>query len=481
METGMTTKIIVIGGGPGGYVAALRAAALGGEVTLIEKGNLGGTCLNYGCIPSKILKNSADIFLNFLKADQFGIKVQGTVKPDMQELIKKKDTILDTQRKGIASLLKNGKIIVEKGRAKIKSPGTVEFETGDGDKKECRYDKLIIAAGTKPFNVPDFPFDHKNILSSNDLLQLNHIPESIVIVGGGVIGCEFAFIYSALGAKVTIVEAMSRLLPLPSVDEEISKLLLREMKKRKIKVFCDTIVKSSNIKDGLVSIHLNPSSITDNPKPKKLKTNEIIAKKMAVCIGRSALSKDLGLENIDLKTTSQNWIQANEKMETSVKGVYAIGDILGPEKVMLAHVASHEGIAAAQNAMGMETVMDYEVIPGAIFTMPEIGTVGLSESQAAKNGYNVEVFHVNFRNLGKAQAINEIAGMAKMVVEKKSKKILGVHIIGAHAADLIAEATLAIEQGLTAGDVAHTIHAHPTLAEIMGELSLKACGTPIHG
>ncbi|WP_299982841.1 dihydrolipoyl dehydrogenase [Desulfobacula sp.] len=477
----MVTKIIVVGGGPGGYVAALRAAALGADVTLIEKEELGGTCLNFGCIPSKIMKNSADIFLKFLKADNFGIKVQGSVSPDMTSLMEKKDKILATQRKGIAALLKKSGVAVEMGRAVIKSLKTVEVAFNDGNTKELGYDKLILATGTKPLNVADFPFDHHHILSSNDILQLNDIPESIVIVGGGVIGCEFAFIFSALGSKVTIVEALSRLLPLPSVDEECSKLLLREMKKRKIAVFCDTIVKSADIKNDQISVHLDMSPFTDNPKPKKLKINMLKSEKMAVCIGRSALSSDLGLENIDLKTTPQGWIDANERLETSVEGVYAIGDILGPQKVMLAHVASHEGIIAAQNAMGEKSIMNYDVIPGAIFTMPEIGTVGLSESEARKKGYDVEAFSVNFRTLGKAQAIDELAGTAKMIVEKKSNKVLGVHLIGAHATDLIAEATLAIQKGLTAREIAHTIHAHPTLAEIMGEVSLKACGTPIHG
>jgi dihydrolipoamide dehydrogenase len=477
----MPTKIIVIGGGPGGYVAALRAAALGGSVTLIEKENLGGTCLNWGCIPSKIMKNSADIYLKFLKAHLFGINVQGSVSPDMPALMNKKDKIINTQRKGIAALLKNSGITLEMGRATIKSKSNVEVVLDNGNKKEIDYDKLIIATGTKPLNVMDFPFDHQNILSSNDILSLDEIPQSLVIVGGGVIGCEFAFIFSALGSRVTIVEAMSRLLPLPSVDEECSKLLQREMKKRKIAVFCDTIVKSSDIKDDQVLIHLAPSHFTDNPKPKKLKITEIKAQKMAVCIGRTALSNDLGLENIGLETNAQGWIEANEKLETMVKDVYAIGDILGPQKVMLAHVASHEGIIAAQNAMGKASSMAYDVIPGAIFTQPEIGTVGLSEVEAKKKGYDVQAFSVNFRTLGKAQAIDEITGIAKMIIDKDSKRVLGVHLMGAHATDLIAEATLAMQKGLTAKDIAHTIHAHPTLAEIMGELSLKACGMPIHG
>jgi len=477
----MAVKILIIGGGPGGYVAALRSAALGGDVTLIEKEHLGGTCLNWGCIPSKIMKHSADMLVKFSEAAKLGIRVQGEVLADMAALMERKNKILDIQRTGIASLLKTGHVSVETGRAKIKGPGRVEVALNDGTQKELEYDRLILATGTEPLDVPAFPFDHDRILSSNDILQLTGIPKSLVIVGGGVIGCEFACIFSALGSEVTVVEAMSRLLPLPSVDEDCSKLLLKEMKKRKITVLCDTVVQSSELEGDLLSIRLAVSPFTDNKDPKKLKTDVIQAEKMAVCIGRSALSKDLGLETIGLDPTPQGWIEVDGRMETRVKGVYAIGDILGPRKVMLAHVASHEGIIAAGNLMGQESLMNYEVIPGAIFTMPEIGTVGLSESEALKKGLDIGCFTVNFRTLGKAQAIDELPGFAKMIVEKKSGKILGVHLMGAHATDLIAEATLAVQKGLTAKDLAHTIHAHPTLAEIMGEVALKAAGTPIHG
>lgn len=477
----MAAKIVIIGGGPGGYVAALRVAALGGEVTLVEKENLGGTCLNWGCIPSKIMKNSADIFQKFNQAEKFGIKVNGDIILNMKALIEKKNKILENQRKGIESLLQTNHVSVEMGRATIKAPGIVEIIFADGNKKDLKYDKLIVAIGTEPLNALSFPFDHKRVLSSNDLLQINEIPESIVIVGGGVIGCEFACIFSAFGSEVTIVEAMSRLLPLPSVDEECSKLLFKEMKKRKITVLCDTVVNSIELKDNLLSINIGLSRSTDNPEPKKLKTDTIQSQKMAVCIGRSPLSKDIGLETLGLKTSPQGWIEVDDYMETHIKGVYAIGDILGPQKVMLAHVASHEGMIAAENAMGENSVMNYNIIPGAIFTMPEIGTVGLSESEAIKKGFDIECFIVNFRALGKAQAIDELPGFAKMIVEKNSGKILGVQIIGPHATDLIAEATLAVQKEMTAKDIAHTIHAHPTLAEIMGEISLKASGKAVHG
>ena len=414
----MAQKIIIIGGGPGGYVSAVRAAGLGADVTLIEKENLGGTCLNWGCIPSKIMKNSADVFLKLSKAKKLGLTIDGTVSANMTALIDRKNKILETQRKGIASLLKTNNIRVEFGTASLKGQGRVMVSKKEEDDLLLDYDKLIIATGTEPLNVPAFPFDHEFILSSNDILSLNDIPESMVIVGGGVIGCEFAFIFAALGTKVTVVEAMSRVLPLPAVDEDVSKLLLREMKKHKIKVLCDTVVTKAEKSGNSLDIHLDVSPFTDNPKPKKLKKKILTAGKMAVCIGRSALSSDLGLDSIGLETTKQGWIQVNETLETSVAGVFAIGDILGPEKVMLAHVASHEGITAAENAMGQNRTMNWDVIPGAIFTMPEIGTVGLSEKEAEKNGFNVEAFSLNFRTLGKAQAIDEIAGSAKMIVEK---------------------------------------------------------------
>ncbi len=477
----MSVKVTVIGGGPGGYIAALRAAALGGEVTLVEKENLGGTCLNWGCIPSKIMKNSADVLLKCKEAGEFGISITGEVAPDMTALMARKDRILESQRKGIDGLLSSRGVTVEMGTGRISAPGQVEVTDSQGNSKTLTYDKLIIATGTKPLNVPDFPFDHERVLSSNDILALDRIPKSMTIVGGGVIGCEFACIFSALGTQVTIVEAMSRLLPLPSVDTAISKLLLREMKKKKIKVICDTVVKSCENEGDQVRISLGLSPFTDNPKPKKLKSDLIESEVMAVCIGRTPLTRELGLENIGLQTQGPGWIETNDAMETGIEGVYAIGDILGPQKVMLAHVASHEGLVAAENAMGAQSRMSYHAVPGGIFTMPEIGTVGLSETDAKDQGFEVKTASVNFRVLGKAQAIDEIAGEAKMIIEADSQKVLGVQLMGPHATDLIIEATLAIEKGLTAKEIAHTIHAHPTLGEIMGEVASKAIGMPLHG
>ena len=484
----MTNRVYIIGAGPGGYTAALKAAESGALVTLIEKEHLGGTCLNHGCIPSKIMKHSADCLISCLKAESVGIKISGSVLPDMTGIMERKEKIVGIQRKGVNGLLQKAGVKVVWGRATIAGLGKIKVMTGDGTLETFSYDKLIIACGTVPLNIPDFSFDHKNILSSNDVLALDYIPESLTIVGGGVIGCEFAFIFNALGTRVTVVEAMDRVLPMPSVEADISKLLLREMKKRKIKVLCNTVVTGTTRCEAGLDINLAVSPFdtkVDTKGTGNLKEKKISSQVMAVCIGRSPALSDLGIESIGLATDEKGFIPVNEYMETSVDNVYAIGDILGPNHVMLAHVASHEGLVAAGNACKKagepKTSMSYDAVPGAVFTMPEAGMVGLTEAQAVNLGMDVETATVQFRALGKAHAIDEIAGEAKIVIEKDSGRIIGVHMAGPHATDLIAEAVVAVKKQLTAREIADTIHAHPTLAEIMGEAALKVAGSPLHG
>ncbi|MFO7751297.1 MAG: dihydrolipoyl dehydrogenase [Desulfobacteraceae bacterium] len=474
-------RVVVIGAGPGGYVAAIRAASHGARVTLIETHHVGGTCLNWGCIPSKIMKTSADLFHKFSQAGSYGVRLTGTVEPDMSAVMERKTRIIDAQRTGIHALLKKSRIDFQQGRGVIRGKHLVAVIRGDGEEIEIPFDRLILAPGTEPLNIPSFPFDGSHILSSNDLLSLETIPRSILIVGGGVIGCEFACILSALGAKVTVVEAMSRLLPLDAVDASCSRILQREMKKQKIKIITDRTVKSATVDEGKVSAALGASPFMDAQKAESISETRVETEKMAVCIGRSPLSGGLGLENAGLAPSERGWIQVNEKMETAVENIYAIGDILGPAKIMLAHVASHEGMVAADNAMGKERTMAYHAVPGAVFTMPEIGNVGITEAEAVKKGMDVACSTVNFRALGKAQAMGEIAGEAKIISHKTNGRVLGVHITGPHATDLIAEGTLAVTRGLTVYDLAETIHAHPTLAEIMSEASLKATGMALHG
>ncbi|WP_419658628.1 GcvL: dihydrolipoyl dehydrogenase (E3 component of 2-oxoglutarate dehydrogenase complex) [Desulfosarcina variabilis str. Montpellier] len=477
----MTTKITILGAGPGGYIAAIRAAQLGAEVTVIEKENVGGTCLNWGCIPSKIMITTADMLERFHQAKAFGIALEGTVKADMQQLMARKQSVIQSQSKGILGLFSHHKIQYIKGTATIDGPNRVRVTQPDGEQNQVSWDKLILATGTRPLEIPSFPFDGETILSSNHALSLTQVPKSVMIVGGGVIGCEFAFILSSLGAQVTVVEALDRLLPLPSVDADCSKVLQREMKKRKIKFLVNRTAQTVEAGDGGLNVTIGPSPFMEAPSEKDKQPVTAQVEKMLVCIGRQPNTADLGLDTIGLEPDKRGWITVNDRMETAVSGVYAIGDVLGPEKIMLAHVASTEGQVAAENAMGAKREMDYQVVPGAIFTTPEVANVGLSEAQARDKGVDVRADSVLFRTLGKAQVIGEIAGQAKIVSEKDSGKILGVHIVGPHATDLIAEAALAMQMGGSVTDVAATIHAHPTLAEIMLEVSCKALDRSLHG
>ncbi len=477
----MTTRIAILGAGPGGYIAAIRAAQMGAEVTVIEKENVGGTCLNWGCIPSKIMITTAELLEKFHRAREYGIAAEGTFRADMEKLMARKNAVIQSQSKGILGLFKHHKINYILGTAAIAGPHRVTVAQDSGDEREVAWDKLILATGTTPFEIPAFPFDGHKILSSDHALSLTQVPESIVIVGGGVIGCEFAFILSSLGAKVTVVEALDRLLPIPSVDEDCSKLLQREMKKRKIKFIVNRTVESFEEQDGQLNVTIGPSPFLEAPSEKEAKPMQVQVSHMLVCIGRKPNTSDIGLETIGLTPDERGWIAANDRMETGIEGVYAIGDVLGPEKIMLAHVASTEGQVAAENAMGADRLMDYRVVPGAIFTTPEVANVGLSEAQARDSGFDVRADSVLFRTLGKAQVIGEIAGQAKIVSDRQSGEVLGVHIVGPHATDLIAESALAMQMGGSVKDVAGTIHAHPTLAEIMLEVSCKALDKSLHG
>ncbi len=478
----MAVRIAILGAGPGGYVAAVRAAQLGADVTVIEEDDLGGTCLNWGCIPSKVLINTANLLERVKKADEFGITIDNGVWPNMARLMERKDKVVQDQRKGILDLLRRHHIRYLKGTGYLKRKGLAAVRLSEGGEKEVPWDKLILAIGSKPYNPPTLPFDGEKILSSNHALCLQKVPESILIVGGGVIGCEFAFILSALGAKVTIVEALSRMLPLPGVDEDCSKVLQREMKKRKINFMVNRTVEGFSEVEGKLRVTIGPSPFLEKPNDKEKKPIFQTVDKILVCIGRAPNTTNLeGIELLGVKVDKKGWVLTNERMESSASDVYAIGDLLGPSKIMLAHVASAEGMVAAENAMGGRSRMDYHAVPSAIFTSPEIASVGLTEVEAQEQGYQVRSDTVLFRTLGKAHAIGEIAGQAKIISERSTGKILGVHIIGPHATDLIAEGTLAIRTGCRVKDLAETIHAHPTLSEVMGEAAFRAIDKPLHG
>jgi dihydrolipoamide dehydrogenase len=477
----MATRLTIIGAGPGGYVAAIRAAQQGAKVTLIEQDEVGGTCLNWGCIPSKVMKMTAEMLEQFQRASEFGLVVKGSMVPDMERLMARKQKVVQDQVTGIVKLLEHHKVRCLRGSGRIVSPDCIQVKRDGNEPEDVQWDRLILALGSEPLAIPGLPFDGKRIISSNEALNLTEIPESLLIVGGGVIGCEFAFILSSLGSQVTVVEAMDRLLPLPSVDEDCSKILQREMKKRKIRFMVNRTVEGVDENEGKLRVMTRPSSFAKELKEKDSKPVAVDVDKVLVSIGRSPNTIDVGLEQIGVKTDQRGWIIANDRMETSVPHVYAIGDVLGPAKIMLAHVASAEGFVAAGNAVGGNRTMDYAAVPGGVFTMPEVADVGLTEIQAGERGYNVRSDTVLFRTLGKAQVIGEIAGQAKIISDAETGKIVGVHIIGPHATDLIAEGTLAVQTGCSVNDLARTIHAHPTLSEVMGEAAFRATNMPLHG
>ena len=477
----MSKKITIIGAGPGGYVAAIRAAQLGAQVNIIEEDNVGGTCLNWGCIPSKIMITTAELFEKYKRSQEFGLKLEGTIRPDMQQLMARKAKVIQDQTRGILELFRQNRISYLRGMGVIAGPGLAVVQSADGGMLEVPWDKLIVATGTQPFNLPSLPFDGHRILSSNHALSLSEVPRSIMILGGGVIGCEFAFILSSLGSQVTVVEAMDRLLPLPSVDEDCSRVLQREMKKRKIRFILKRTVQALDHNGEKLRVTLGASPFLADLTEKEKEPIIEEVDKILVCIGRKPNTAGLGLNKLGVKLNEKGWIITDERMRTNVPDVFAIGDVLGPAKIMLAHVASTEGLIAAENAVGGNRAMAYDIVPGAIFTMPEVANVGLSESQARKRGLSVRADSVLFRNLGKAQVIGEIAGEAKIVSDAETGRILGVHIVGPHATDLIAEGALAIKMRATVRDLAETIHAHPTLAEVMLEASFKSLDRSLHG
>lgn len=445
----MPIRLTVIGGGPGGYTAAFAAARAGMSVTLVESGNLGGTCLNNGCIPTKTLKASADALELALRLSQFGITGQGAPAVDPAAVLARKEKVCSTLRGGLEKACASLGVRLLKGRGRLVHAGLVEASTAEGP-VSVEGDRVILATGSGALELPGLPVDHTHILTSDDALALDRVPASIAIVGGGVIGCELAFIYQAFGSKVTVVEGQNRLLPLPSVDADMSALLQREMKKRRIGCELGRTLKDVRVEGGMVR------AIT-----------------VLVTVGRAPNTAGLGLAEAGVAVDGRGWIRADEHMRTSLPGVYAVGDALGPSRIMLAHVAAAEGLCAVRDCLGHDGRMDYSAVPSGIFTSPEIGCVGLAEAQASEAGRDVRTATFQMRELGKAQAMSELPGMFKIVSDGATGKVLGVHIAGAHATDLIAEAGLALRLGASVRDIASTIHAHPTLAEGLYEAALS--------
>lgn len=460
----MAIKLTIIGSGPGGYVAAIRAAQMGAHVTVIEETEVGGTCLNRGCIPTKTLIASAEALEQARNASDFGVIVSGEISYSLNKIRERKDKVVSTQVKGIRSLLRSWGVTLLEGWGFLLSSDVVRVVRKDGTTLDVPSEKVIIATGSRPAKLPGFPFDGERVITSDDAIQLKSIPKSLLIVGAGVIGSEFAFIYNAFGAEVTMAEMAAH--AVATEDTDISEIIEREFKKAKIKLLAKVKVESvEQDNDGMMAAKLSNGQVV---------TTEMIL----VSIGRSMNSEDLGLETLGIQRGKHREITVNDKMETNVPGIYAIGDVTG--KMMLAHVASHQGLVAVENALGGDSRMDYTVVPAGIFTMPEIGSVGIREQQAKERGMRYRVGKFQFRGLGRAHAMGEISGMAKIIADEDSDKVLGVHLCGAHATDLVHEGALAIKMGATAAELGSMIHAHPTMSEAIMEAAEDVHKTAIH-
>ncbi len=455
--------IAVIGAGPGGYVAAIRAAQLGANACVIEKDKVGGVCLNRGCIPTKALIASSEAFNKMKHATKYGIVINGTIEANWPQMLERKKNVVDIMVRGINTLFKSYGVTLNKGVATLLDKNILAIKT-DGAEKKIEADKIIIATGSRPASLPTFPIDGEKIISSNEALELPEVPKSLLIIGAGAIGCEFAFILSSIGCQITIVEMLPHAVPLE--DEDISILLERELKKAKIRLITSQKVASTQQRDDGMMV-----STLENGE-------EIVTEKILVSIGRSLNIEDLGLEKVGIKQTARGAIEVNEQMETTVEGIYAIGDVVGG--ALLAYIASKEGLVAAENAMGGNVKMDYNVNPVTIFTHPEIGSVGLKEQEAKEKGISYHIGRFPFRALGKAHALGEIAGEVKLIADASTDKLLGAHIIGPHATDLIHQAALALKEGLTSSELGDMIHSHPTLSEAIMEAAHDIHNMSIH-
>ncbi|MCQ1530415.1 dihydrolipoyl dehydrogenase [Lutispora saccharofermentans] len=458
--------VAIVGGGPGGYVAAIRAAQGGKKVLIIEQDRLGGTCLNYGCIPTKALVSSIDVLEKIRHAQSFGIEVGG-VKASLERIMRRKNEVVDTLVSGIEHLMEAHQIEYINGEAEVKDAETLTVKNKSID-ATIKFGKLIIATGSKPAILPIEGAGSEDILTSQDLLELTEVPSSVTIIGGGVIGMEFAFIYNALGAKVNVVEYFPQILN--TMDEDAADIIRESAAQRGINLYEGA--KALSIKTALDGTKI--VEIDENKQTKYL-----ISEKVAMAVGRKA-----NLESLDLKmlkvelNEKRNGISVDAHMRTSNPNVYAIGDITN--KIQLAHVASHQGIIAADHINGIQDEMCYDLIPSAIFTMPEIGHVGLTEKDAVSQKLDYITGKFPLMANGKAQAMGETEGFVKLIAGKETRKIIGGTIVGVHATDMLSTISNIIASGLTIDKAAHVIYAHPTTAESIHEALLSIDGRGIH-
>jgi dihydrolipoamide dehydrogenase len=461
---------IVLGGGPGGYPCAIRLGQLGQSVACVEEEEYGGVCLNWGCIPSKALISNAHLYHKAHGADEVGLSF-GEVKLDVPKMQGWKDGIVKKLTGGVRKLLEaNGATIVE-GRGKLVDARTVQVE-GKGGTKTLKAKKgIVIATGSATIQVPGFEFDGKRIIGARQAVSLQAVPKRLLVVGGGVIGLELGMVYQAFGAELTVVELTPGLLP--GTDPEAVKVVERTLKKRGAKIFTETRAEGyelvgSDKAGGAVRVKLKT----------KTGTERVECDQVLVAVGMKPRSRDIGLEALGVQIDPRGFVTTDDRCQTNVPGVYAIGDVSGPP--MLAHKATKEGEVCAEIIAGHKAGKDWTSIPGIIFTDPEIATAGINEAEAKAQGFEVKLGKFPFSALGRAMSIRETEGFVKVVTDAKTKRVLGVTVVGPSASDLISEAMLAVEMTASAEDLALTIHPHPTLGEAMMEAGAAAIGQAIH-
>ena len=441
----MRYDLIVIGSGPGGYVAAVRAAELGKRVAVVERAEAGGVCLNWGCIPTKALVKSAQVYHYCHTAATYGVDIEGEVKPDMAKIVARSRGVSDLMQKGVLFLLKKHNIDLLQGFGSLKGGGRV-----DVDGVEYEADHIILATGARPREMAFMPIDGKHIISSREALTLDHLPEDMIIVGSGAIGSEFAWIYSTLGVKVTVVEYMPQLMPLE--DEEVARAMERAFRKQRIGVMTSTTVKQVTVEDDRCKVEV------EGKKGVQTLTAEVVLS----AVGVKSNIENLGLEELGVEV-ERDKVKVDKFYRTSVEGVYAIGDIIATPA--LAHVASAEAVCCVEAMFGLNPEpIDYSVIPSCVYTTPEVASVGLTEKQAAEQVGEYKVGKYQFTASGKAAAAGDREGFVKLIFDK-DEHLLGAHLVGANVTEMLGEPTLAKALGATAKQIARTIHSHPTLHE----------------
>ncbi|MEI5908160.1 dihydrolipoyl dehydrogenase [Bacillus spongiae] len=467
--------LVILGGGTGGYIAAIRASQLGLKTAVVEKGKLGGTCLHKGCIPSKALLRSAEVYATAKRSDEFGIELNG-VSVNFPKVQERKQGIIDRLHKGVQHLMKQGKIDVYEGTGRILGPsifspmpGTISVEMANGEDNMMLIPKnVIVATGSRPRSLPGLEIDGEFVISSEEALDLEALPSSIIIVGGGVIGIEWASMLSDFGVEVTVLEYADRIVP--TEDHEISKEMQRLMKKKGLNIVTGAKVLPESLQKSEGTVSISAEYKGDQ--------KTFTAEKILVSVGRQANVEDIGLDNTDI-VVDKGFITVNEYFQTKESHIYAIGDVIGG--LQLAHVASSEGIVAVEHiANENPSPIDYSLVSKCIYSSPEIASVGYTQKEAEEKGFKTKVGKFSFRNIGKALVFGESDGFVKIIADEETNDLLGVHMIGPHVTDMISEAGLARVLDATPWEIGQTIHPHPTLSEAIGEAALAVDGKAIH-